>query len=245
MCSHVAEKQDGNGDFFWKEFVGWGIALFPKLRGGDTHQPPNTLVDYDYYNSDLVLSDFLDWEPGGGKATLVNKDTWGNVPYNWPPAKLPESYNAPTMPNVESNWYLMWMQGFPGYGNKIPYGSRYLSNWWRFVVDWDKNYNIGLHQANVEENAKCTDISTKFEFSDLQIAKFDIYPNPGSHQIKVSYPKAFDLISIIDVYGKHYPLFYRGQNNYTLDLARFSSGIYFIQSSIEGKPRIQKFIVHK
>ncbi len=153
MCTYVAQNQDGNTDLFWKEFVGWNSGKFPSLRVGDTHHPPNTLADYDYINSSFVLSDIMDWKPAGGLGTLVNKDTWGDIPYNWPALQVP---NNPTdAPDEESNWYLFWMQSFPGYGNKIPYGDRYMTNWWRFVSDWDNNNSIGLHQANLEPDPNC------------------------------------------------------------------------------------------
>lgn len=155
MCSHAAFLQDGNTDLFWKEFVGWNSGKFPILRAGDTHHPPNTQKDYEYNQPVQSLSDIMDWKPEGGKGTLVNVDTWGKHAYNWPEVSLPESYYPYGWPNEESNWYLFWMQSFPGYGNKIPYGSRYMTNWWKLVADWDKNYKIGLHQSKPEEDAKC------------------------------------------------------------------------------------------
>jgi hypothetical protein len=140
MIDYVARKQDGNTDLFTKSFRGYDGGTGPLGRVGDTHHPPNTKIDYDYNNPALVASDILDWKPEGGVKTLVNNNTWGSINYRWPQG---------TTPNVESNWYILWMQSLPGYNNKIPYGTtKQMTNWWEFLSNWDNTTaNIGLYTS--------------------------------------------------------------------------------------------------
>ncbi len=143
MVDYVAIQQDGNTDLFRKNFRGYnGTGTEPIGRVGDTHHPPNTTVDYDYYNYNSVESDILDWKPEGGAKTMVNANTWGSVNYNWPQG---------TTPNVESNWYVFWMQSIPGYNNHVPYGStKEMTNWWEFLSNWDNTTTrIGLYKNAV------------------------------------------------------------------------------------------------
>ncbi len=138
MVDYVATKQDGNSALFTFNFRGYGNFISPIGRCGDTHHPPNTNIDYDYYNFTMVASDIMDWKPGGGVQTMVNANTWGNINYNWP---------AGTTPNIESNWYIFWMQSLPGQGNQIPYNTRVMTNWWQFLSTWDSSTSsIGLYR---------------------------------------------------------------------------------------------------
>ena len=148
MLSHVAAKQDGNANLFNINFRGYPSSGGggPIGRCGDTHHPPNTTVDYDYNNTTLVASDIMDWKPAGGTTTMINNNTWGNINYPWPAILFP---SLPPVP--ESNWYIFWMQSMPGNGNQIPSGSRWMTNWWRFMSDWDSNtVKIGLYQNTPE-----------------------------------------------------------------------------------------------
>ncbi len=141
MLSHANERQDGNTELFWQRFVGRD-ADFSWVQGrcGDTHHPPNALADYDYLNPTPVASDILDWLPEGGPTTLVDADTWGDIPYAWPDG-------PPPVQRVESQWYVLWMQSMPGFENRLPFGSEVLTNWWAFTADWDGSIlaGMGLH----------------------------------------------------------------------------------------------------
>jgi hypothetical protein len=143
MFSHLNWLQDGNVDLFWKDFVGRGPNNEPPLgRVGDTHHPPNTTVDYDYYNGTLVASDAEEWQHSGGPTELVNADTWGQITYDWPYGVLPWQLG-------ESNFYIYWMQNMPGPMNQIPHGNRKMENWWRHIHDWDASIieGRGLHTS--------------------------------------------------------------------------------------------------
>ncbi len=134
---HMFTYLDGGGfstsPIFWQSFVGYSPTGQPGSgRCGWTHMPPNTTVDYDYYNAATVDSDIEDWNPDQtGAMKAINYLTWENLPYSWPGES---NFSQQT----ESNWYIYWMQSFPGFNNKIPYGSDHrMSNWWDVYCDWD------------------------------------------------------------------------------------------------------------
>jgi len=135
ILSHVNQLRDGNTTLWWQQFA--RAANNPPARCGNTHFPPNATQDYDYTNLNLVASDILNWQPSGGPTTMVNANTWGNVPYAWPGGTAPPQ-------EVESKWYIFWMQSMAGRGNTIPYNSNRLTNWWQFTGDWDAAIQGGL-----------------------------------------------------------------------------------------------------
>ncbi|HWN40144.1 MAG TPA: Ig-like domain-containing protein [Gammaproteobacteria bacterium] len=141
MFAYVNQRTEGNTNIFWKQFVGQNAGgAFVTGRAGWTHMPPNTTVNYDYLNATLVKSDIEDWRPdGGGVKKAVNVNTWGNLTFPWPGAmEFPQ--------RVETQWYIYWFQSMPGLDNHIPRGSGEMTNWWRFVGDWDRaiQANVGL-----------------------------------------------------------------------------------------------------
>ncbi len=147
MFSIVNEMQLGNDDLFWNDFVGRDMNQFITGRCGWTHMPPNTTTDYDYENANVVLSDIEDWTPAhDGSTTSVSNSTWQNLEYSWPE----ENQTFPQ--KTESNWYIYWMQSFPGFLNDIDYQSSHrMSNWWQIIHDWDNSFLAG--KGLVEE--KC------------------------------------------------------------------------------------------
>lgn len=111
----------------------------PKGRSGNTHFPPNGVSDYDYNNTNAVLSDIEDWKPSGGIQKLVNNKTWINKLYAYPmtsTVKIDEN-------DAQFKWLIYWFQSIPGYANNIDYlyykdGKQYkLENWWDLFYNWD------------------------------------------------------------------------------------------------------------
>ncbi|MDX2118504.1 MAG: LamG-like jellyroll fold domain-containing protein [Planctomycetota bacterium] len=150
LFSHAAHVQDGNDDLFWKHFVGQNNdGMFITGRCGWTHMPPNTTDHYDYTNTAVVASDIFDWTPAGGPTRDVSADTWGSLVYDWPLGD-PDGL-------TEHNWYIFWMQAFPGLNNSIPYDlfTGRMTDWWSLVADWDRvmtvaGQSLGLHTALTE-----------------------------------------------------------------------------------------------
>jgi uncharacterized protein YjdB len=144
MMSFVATRQDGNDRLFWRDFVGQDASRqFITGRAGWTHMPPNTTGNYDYFNTSLVQADIEDWRPDNtGQKRNVNVDTWGKLVYPWPGDQQFDQ-------RVDGQWYVYWMQNFPGRSNRIPYHARWMTNWWSFVGDWDAaiTSSLGLHAA--------------------------------------------------------------------------------------------------
>lgn len=139
MMSWANWRQDGNTHLFWRQFVGQDNAgQFITGRAGWTHMPPNTVGNYDYHNTTLVPSDIEDWRPDNtGVKTPVNNATWSTLRFPWPGV---QEFGQ----RDESQFYLYWMQSYPGRGNQIPHPSGWMTNWWEFVGDWDGAVQRGL-----------------------------------------------------------------------------------------------------
>lgn len=99
---------------FWDEFVGKP----GEGRCGWAHYPPNAERDYDWANSNYVWTDIEDWKPdGSGQKQRMNCTRW----------------------NCDSlTWFIYWMQNLPGANNDLTYQGRPLTNWWRFIGDFDE-----------------------------------------------------------------------------------------------------------
>lgn len=98
---------------FWNKFVGKP----GEGRCGWAHFPPNGERDYDWRNPKLVWTDIEDWRPdGSGQKVRINSDRW----------------------NRDSlQWFIYWMQNLPGKDNGLNDQGRPLTNWWRFIGDFD------------------------------------------------------------------------------------------------------------
>ena len=135
----------GTSPIFWQSFVGHTPAGVPITgRCGWTHMPPNTTNHYDYTNPAVVLSDIKDWKyDNSGVKLPTSQDTWANINYVWPGS---QTFGQKT----ESQFYIFWMQSFPGFNNNIPYpGNNVMTNWWKIYSDWDFAIlnDMGLYEA--------------------------------------------------------------------------------------------------
>ena len=144
--AYVNQRQDGNEDLFWTRWRGRdqdGNRVTG--RCGDTHCPPNTNADYDYENTDIVLSDIADWTwDASGSFSPVNVHTWGDLEWPWPDGVADFSQR------VETQWYMYWMMSMPGHDNGLAYADGQLTNWWEFIGNWDGAVSAGrgLHGAD-------------------------------------------------------------------------------------------------
>ncbi|MCC2670551.1 MAG: hypothetical protein K0Q72_3022 [Armatimonadetes bacterium] len=137
VLSHIAERQDGSSDLFWKRFCGMGPdGKFQPGRAGTCHHPPNARKDYDYYNDTPADSDIEDWKPDGtGARKPVSRKTWESLDYRFPTG---DRIRMPgTVLEDDAQWYLYWFQNFPGRGSRIPHPKGEMTNWWRFLGDYD------------------------------------------------------------------------------------------------------------
>jgi hypothetical protein len=102
-----------DADLFWDKFVGKP----GEGRCGWAHYPPNAERDYDWANRTYVWTDIEDWKPDGtGEKQRLNCTRW----------------NCDSM-----TWFVYWMQNLPGADNDLTYQGRPLTNWWRFIGDFD------------------------------------------------------------------------------------------------------------
>jgi hypothetical protein len=99
---------------FWDKFVGKP----GEGRCGWAHYPPNAVRDYDWANRSYIWTDIEDWTPdGNGQKQRLNCTRW----------------------KCDSlTWFVYWMQNIPGADNGILYQGRPLTNWWRFIGDFDQ-----------------------------------------------------------------------------------------------------------
>lgn len=238
MCDYVARKQDGNPNMFWQNFVGKAGNNPPLGRCGDTHHPANSNIDYDYHNTTFVASDIKNWKPSGGTTALVNKDTWGSIPYNWPAALLPSM-----VPNAESNWYIFWMQSIPGNGNQIPYNTtntKWMTNWWRFMADWDSTtVKIGLYQNTQETNANSgcvlTAVNNLIDHEGLKI-----FPNPAKDILYYASKNEYNQYKIINSTGQ---IVMEGNSrNKMINVKQLKPGLHYLQFYKKGYIESRVFI---
>jgi hypothetical protein len=107
-------------DLFWNKFVGRP----GEGRCGWAHFPPNGERDYDWRNPKKVWTDIEDWRPdGGGRRIEINSERWGGD---------------------SLRWFIYWMQNVPGINNGLTYRGRPLTNWWRFIGDFDGAMHEGM-----------------------------------------------------------------------------------------------------
>ena len=104
---------------FWEKFVG----KVREGRCGWAHFPPNGEHDYDWANRKPIPTDIEDWTPDGGPKQTLNSQRWSDD---------------------SLTWFIYWMQNLPGRGNDVTFRDRPLTNWWRFIGDWDEAMRSGL-----------------------------------------------------------------------------------------------------
>lgn len=132
---HYIDQQDNPSlpikeRLFWGKFCGaereWGkpIAINGVYRCGWSHHQPNSISDYDWWinASRTVTSDMLDWRPeGGGQTQLVNRETFNNSGQD----------------DGGLGFKIAWLRALPHSGNTLTYKGKKLTNWWRFLGDFD------------------------------------------------------------------------------------------------------------
>ncbi|MDC0514683.1 hypothetical protein OAN99_02565 [Flavobacteriaceae bacterium] len=141
----IEKNKESMNELFWNNFVGVNESGKPIGRAGMTHFPPNTSIDYDYCNQNLVETDIMNWLPQGGQKEFVNCDVWTNISYDYPFESIFWSKNS-FIDNISKDsgykWFIYWFQSIPGLDNNIPYtknGNNYtLTNWWDLFYNWDE-----------------------------------------------------------------------------------------------------------
>ncbi|MHA8067821.1 InlB B-repeat-containing protein [Aquirufa ecclesiirivi] len=125
---------------FKNHFVGIKPSTgLPLNRVGMTHFPPNTSVDYDYDNSNLVSSDIVDWQASGGTTTKVNRDLWKNIVYPYSFVNKNYGLNQTTdySQDAQVKWLIFWWQSIPGLNHPLTYNNQKITNWWDIFYHWD------------------------------------------------------------------------------------------------------------
>ncbi len=129
------EDRDAKPAYEWKDLLFWG-----KFVGSDAshkvvspgcgwaHYAPNSNNNYEWHNTQGILSDCEDWKPGGnGDRNLVNCRTWNDYFRN-------ENY---CVDDSGASFKVWWMQNLPGKDSGLSHNGKALRNWWEFVGDFD------------------------------------------------------------------------------------------------------------
>lgn len=115
---------------FWGKFCGvdreWGLPQPTNgvYHCGWSHHQPNSINDYDWWlnSSRTVTSDMFDWRPdGGGQTQQVNRET----------------FNQTGQDDGGLGFKIAWLRALPRNGNTLTYQGRKLTDWWRFIGDFD------------------------------------------------------------------------------------------------------------
>ncbi len=117
---------------FWDLFVG----KTREGRCGWSHYPPNAVRDYDWGNFESILTDIEDWKPDGtGQKQNINSRRWGRD---------------------SLTWFTYWMQSIPGRDNGLFFEGKPLTNWWRFIGDFDNalSEEMGLYETGGRPHPK-------------------------------------------------------------------------------------------
>jgi hypothetical protein len=119
-----------NERLFWGKFCGAKRAFSTLnanngiFRCGWSHCQPNSMAQYDWWenSSHSATTDFFDWKPDGGGATQsVNRET----------------FNPTGQDDGGLGWKIAWMRALPRANNGLTHNGKPLTNWWRFIGDWD------------------------------------------------------------------------------------------------------------
>jgi hypothetical protein len=151
QLSFIEKNKQWPNQLFWNKFVGMRESGGPIGRAGSTHFPPNSNIDYDYRNLNLIESDIESWNPSGGQKAKINVERWREINYSFPENifwdnKAEAGENPLFSNNVKDDphykWLLFWFQSIPGRNNNIAYTTNLgketvLSNWWEIFYNWD------------------------------------------------------------------------------------------------------------
>ncbi len=112
------QRKDWPSLLFWGKFVGSdGSNKIIHPGCGWAHYPPNAEKDYDWNNPRQVPTDMDDWKPdGSGEKKLMGSEPWQGQ---------------------SLKWFIYWMQHLPGPDNGLRWQGKALTNWWRFVGEFD------------------------------------------------------------------------------------------------------------
>lgn len=147
-------KQDENGrKNNWYEYTLYGGNAPPNLTAGcgNIHFPPNGIQDYDYWNTDQVVSSCIDWlnYPNlTGQTESVDCNNWDCSHRGY------------------MNW---WYSHLP---NSSGVTSGRLNNWWKYIVDYEAaktEENEYSHILPIVVGANDVDVSCTFTPSKNEV----------------------------------------------------------------------------
>ena len=93
----------------------------------------------------------------------------------------------------------------------------------------------------VDANGNYLVYTSTLSINDVNV-ELTMYPNPADQFISVKSSEVLSTIRVIDMTGKEVIRKSIQSNDYSLDLGNISTGIYFLEASVEGASKTMRFI---
>ncbi len=226
-------------------YGGWNVAPEPtpwdiftridrdhpgKAHCGNIHFPPNGTSDYDYANTNYVVTYADNWKRYPillDQTRTVNRQEW-----YYPGGDYHRGF---------MRW---WFNHLPRYTGT--YEGK-LNNWWHYIVDYEEAVTLANSTpwVSIEHNSDHT-VPQGYRLEQN-------YPNPFNPTTSFVFylPTTGQAsLKIYDVLGRLVDILYDGKMNagehfVTYDAANLASGIYFYQLQSENFNRTRKMILMK
>ncbi len=197
---------------------------------GNIHFPPNGRSDYDYGNTQKVISYHQNWKRYPvllDQTSEVNRETWGAPNGNYQLGYM--------------KWWFGHLPHFEGVHNGV------LNNWWHYILDYEEA---------VEKAEYLTSIELEETLGHLESGAYELeqnYPNPFNPVTNIAFtiPSAEKVsLTIYDMLGREIKTLVdrkmnAGRHEIQFDGENLASGLYFYQLKTEHTQRSKKLLLVK
>jgi len=78
--------------------------------------------------------------------------------------------------------------------------------------------------------------------NDLDVTKFNVYPNPSENQLRIKSLNKIDKVEIFNLLGQRVIIKHSLKNEVSIDISHLSKGVYIVRASVEGKIAVRKIV---
>ncbi len=221
-------KLDASGNFVWAKAI-----------GGDDTQKGNS-ISSDAAGNIYIIGNFdgvADFDPSSAIYNL-----------------LPEYFFDIFITKLDTLGNLVWAKAIKGspseFGKSITTdadGNVYITGAFEGQVDFDPSagqYLLYLNNVKSYYVAKYTESESLAGYVELTASGISIYPNPTSDSITISSEQVtINTIQVFDFTGKQNQQFSNvSNNNLTIDLSNFATGVYLIKLQTENEVFTTKIV---
>jgi len=113
-----------------------------------------------------------------------------------------------------------------------------------FTATVNGNYALIITENGCVDTSRCYSIMG-VSIDDFQHGQLDIYPNPTSDIIFVSYPDGITQVALFDVLGREVwkKQLAIGQQRVEIDLGAYRNGSYLLEVTVKDRIIIQKIVI--